>query len=130
MTLLTVVALWWTVLDVYGNDAQGNHAVWGIGQTSCHGYNRARAASGFGEHKAYLMGYLTAYNTFTPNTYNVAGSKDLNGILAWLDEYCKKNAIDSFERALSQMVATFHETRSATAQDQPWGKLPASNDTK
>jgi hypothetical protein len=108
------------------DDSRGNHAVWGIGQDSCHAYGKARTAGNFAEYKSYLMGYLTASNTILPETYSITGSRDLNGVLSWLDEHCGKNPMDSFERALSQMVAASRESRLTKAPAGPsWGRPPS-----
>lgn len=107
----------------WADDSNANHAVWGIGRTSCHGYSQARAAGEFTEYKVYSMGYLTAYNALTPNTYNVSGAADLNGVLAWLDDYCRKTPVDSFDHALRQMVTQMHESRVKKAPGaQTWGR--------
>ena len=125
LAFLTIAVLW-VAQAAFADDAQGNHAVWGIGQSSCHAYSQARAAGEFTEYKTYLMGYLTACNTFIPETYNITGSKDLDGVLSWLDEYCKKSPVDSFERAMSQIVAAFRGSRATKAPSTPsWGRPPS-----
>jgi hypothetical protein len=112
-----------TMAPCSGEDANGNHGVWGIGQSSCHSYNKAREGGDYNGYKVYLMGYLTAYNSLIPDTYNITGTTDLNGVLAWLDRYCKKTAIDSYEHALKQMVTEMHETRMKKATGGPeWGR--------
>ncbi len=106
----------------HADDGNGNHAVWGIGQSSCNGYNQARKAGNINDYKNYLMGYLTAYNTLIPETYNVTGKTDLNGVLAWLDDYCGKTAMDSFDRALNLMVTEMHGKRAKTPPAaKAWG---------
>ncbi len=112
-----------TALLAYAEDTDGNHAVWGIGQSSCHSYTKAREAGEYSDYKIYLMGYLTAYNSLIPETYNIAGTKDLNEVLAWIDTHCKKTAMDSYEHALKQMVTEMHETRTKKVMgNQAWGK--------
>lgn len=88
----------------YAADASGNFAVWGLGHASCHDYNQARAANKDHDYKTYLMGYLTAFNTLTPNTARVTGNSNLNDILKWLDAYCHKSQVDSFESALHHLA--------------------------
>lgn len=121
----------WSVLLVsliiavpsYAEDMNGNHAVWGIGQSSCHSYTQARAAGEYTDYKVYLMGYLTAYNSLMADTYSITGTQDLNEVLAWIDAHCKSAAMDSYEHALKQMVTEMHETRLKKAMGgQAWGK--------
>jgi hypothetical protein len=110
----------------FADDANGNHAVWGIGQESCHAFGKARAAGEVTEYKSYLMGYLTACNILIPETYNITGARDLNGVLSWLDEHCGKNPMDSFDRALGQMVSAFRDSRLTKAPAGPsWGRPPS-----
>jgi hypothetical protein len=113
------------------NDAKGNHAVWGLGQSSCNGYNKARADQNFGDFKNYLMGYVTAYNTVASDTYSVSGSTNLDGLLTRIDEYCRKTPTDSFEHALSILVAELHEQRSRQAPSVTgWGRSAAPETTR
>ncbi len=107
-------------------DAQGNLAVWGVGQTSCFSYKKARTAGGFNDYKHYTLGYLTAYNALTPETYNVSGSTDLHGVLGWLDAHCKKKPMESFEQALKTMVTTMHRSRQTLPPGRPAAPVTAA----
>lgn len=106
-------------------DAGGNYAIWGPGARSCNQYQRsvedAAARSAF---RDFLMGYLTAYNALAPTTYNALGDMSLEQALAWLDDYCAAHLLDSFDRALGQMLIDRHESRTQ-AGDNPagsWGR--------
>ena len=111
------------VFPSYAEDTNENYAVWGIGQSSCHSYTQAREAGEYTDYKLYLMGYMTAYNSLIPDTYNITGTRDLNEILAWIDAHCKKTEMDSYEHALRQMVTEMRETRLKKAMGgQSWGK--------
>ena len=99
----------------FAADAAGNFAVWGLGQASCNAYNKARTAHKEGPYKTYLMGYLTAFNTLTPNTARVTGDADLNAILGWLDDYCHKSAVESFESALHHLAVEMNAKHKPTA---------------
>lgn len=108
--LLLAVAPW-----AGAADKQGNYAVWGAGQRSCNQYMDARAAGDFGEFKSYALGYITAYNTFVPETYRNAPELDVEGVMKWLDQYCEVTRVDSYERALKLMMEHFHPTRQTSA---------------
>lgn len=97
----------------FAADAQGNFAVWGLGQASCNAYNKARAAHKDADYKTYLMGYLTACNTITPNTARVTGDADLNAILHWLDNYCHKSVVESYESALHHLAVEMNKSKPA-----------------
>ena len=107
-------------------DADGNYAIWGVGRTSCNQFNEAHEKGDLTAYKEFLMGYLTAYNTLTPDTYKVTGSNSLADLMTQLNRYCKANKLDSFERAVKRMVASQHETRQRTApgKSRGWGRPP------
>lgn len=96
-------------------DRDGNYAVWGVGQRSCNQFNTARERGELTEYESYALGYLTAYNTFVPDTFRIAPALDRTGVIAWLDRYCSVTPVDSFERALKQMMEHFHAERQTLA---------------
>ena len=81
-------------------DKDGNYAVWGSGGQSCHRYNEAHASGEEEEFRFYAMGYLTAYHTFVPETYQLAPGKAFSEVMALVADYCTRVPMDSFERAL------------------------------
>ena len=91
-------------LPVRAFDAQGNYAVWGIGQTSCHQFGKAYEAGDLGAYKAYLSGFLTAYNAMAKDVYQITGRNTLKDNLAALDAHCAKNPMDSFERGIQALI--------------------------
>jgi hypothetical protein len=92
-------------------DRNGNYAVWGPGQKSCYSYSQAREAGNDDAYKYFVMGYLTAYNTLTDETYRVSGEMDLAEILSWLDDYCGPKAVHGFEQAVTTFIVEHHEQR-------------------
>lgn len=97
----------------FAADAEGNFAVWGLGQASCNAYNKARAAHKDADYKTYLMGYLTAFNTITPHTARVTGDANLNTIMGWLDKYCHKSVVMSYEDALHHLAVEMNKGKTA-----------------
>ena len=108
-------------------DAAGNYAIWGAGGRSCHQFQRSatdlQARAPF---KDFLMGYLTAYNALATMTYNALGDMTLEDAVGWLDTYCAAHQLDSFDRALGQMLRERHESRTqASNAAGGWGRPPA-----
>lgn len=94
-------------------DSAGNYAIWGAGGRSCHQFLRAAADNAqAAEYRDYLMGYLTAINTLATDTYDTVGGESLETALAWINAYCAGHKIESFERALTQLVDAHHALRS------------------
>ncbi|MGE0485862.1 MAG: hypothetical protein AB7Q81_17075 [Gammaproteobacteria bacterium] len=97
-------------------DDAGNYAIWGAGGRSCNQFEKSAEDSvARGAFKDYLMGYLTAYNALAPGTYNALGEMTLESALAWLDGYCDEHRMDSFDRAITQLVIGRHEQRQRGA---------------
>ncbi len=92
-------------------DESGNIAIWGAGQKSCFSYINARKSDDDGFYRNYVMGYLTAYNTQTPDTYRLSGNKNLAAIMKWLDEYCEASQTRGFEQALLEFTAKHYPQR-------------------
>ena len=121
LLLLLCVSTW----VAEGADKAGNFAIWGAGARSCHQFQKtAEDELARAPFKNYLMGYLTAYNAVAEDTYNVLGDFNLKQAMAWLDNFCELNAIDSFDRAVGRLVVERHEhrDRGAGGQSQAWGR--------
>ena len=95
-------------------DRSGNYAIWGKGNKSCFNYLKDRDAEKDKAYKNYVMGYLTAYNTMTPETYNISGNLRLDDIMAWLDDYCDAKQVHGLEQSLIEFISKHHEKRLRT----------------
>ena len=126
--LLVAVLVLGAGVDARAADSAGNYAVWGAGGASCHRFQRSSAeASSEQAFRNYLMGYMTAYNAIVENTYNGLGGLSLEDALAWLDNYCSLHKLDSFDRAVVDLMISQHESRvRAQGAGAPgWGRRPA-----
>ncbi len=92
-------------------DNSGKYAIWGAGQKSCFRYNAARSSGEDDYYRYFLMGYLTAYNTQTPETYRISGGNDMPAILSWLDDFCTSKQSQGFELALIEFIAEHYPKR-------------------
>jgi len=110
-------------------DSQGNYAIWGEGGRSCNQFTQARPhAARLAPFRDYLMGYLTAFNMLAPDTYDAVGGESLETTLSWLDEYCDTHKMDSFERALGQLLLARHDQRARMppGTTRGWSNGPAT----
>ncbi len=108
-------------------DSQGNYAIWGAGGRSCNQFAQSASdATKTTSFRDYLTGYLTAFNTLTPDTYDGTGGAALETTLGWLRNYCDEHKMDSFERAMGQMLRARHDQRSRVAPrtSRGWGAGP------
>lgn len=107
-------------------DAEGNYAVWGEGGLSCFQYNQMRTKEDDAMMKAFLRGYLTAYNTLSGDTYSITGPHKMPEIMEILDSHCEEKAMDSFDRAIQFMITKIEDERYRTPKQKGltggWGQ--------
>ena len=120
MKIFGMISIMLLILPLTGNaqDANGNYAIWGAGNKSCISYSNARKEDNYDSFKYYIMGYLTAYNALTPETFRLSGKKNLNEILVWFDDYCELKAINAFDLALTDFVVEHYEKRLKSASSR------------
>ncbi len=106
-------------------DAEGNYAVWGVGQASCHQFDQAYAADDIAAFKAYLAGYLTAFNAMAKDVYQATGSNTLQDNLAALAAHCAKNPMDSYERSIQALIEASAQRKADGAG--AWGRAAPAN---
>ena len=110
ITILTIVLS----LQAWAVDKSGNYAIWGKGHKSCFRYLKERSAGEDQDYRVYLMGYLTAYNAVTPETYSISRDMNLDEILSWVDNYCDSNGMHSLEQSLMEFIISHYEQRFET----------------
>lgn len=111
MRLFVFIFLLYFTIPVTAADNNGNYAIWGYGNKSCYAYNLSRAAKDDNKFRDYAMGYLTAYNHQTAETYSISRDMNLDEVLAWLDEQCSLKPIISYEEALVDFIAENYDKR-------------------
>lgn len=124
-TIFTIIGLVLVFFShtVNAADPSGNYAIWGLGQSSCFQFSKAVAKEDTGRYRDYLMGYLTAFNTLSENTYSISGKAKLSEINEWIADYCGSHQIESYNRAIQQYVSQQFEQRATVApgSSQGWG---------
>ena len=73
------------------------------------------------------MGYLTAFNTLSDDTYNATGSRRLDASLQWLSDYCGSHQMESFDRAVQHLIEDAYDDRERTppGRSRGWGAAAA-----
>jgi hypothetical protein len=114
----TTRLLWWLMLLLCfmplagrGGDAQGNYVVLGFGSEACQTFLQARSNGLDLPYRHWLTGYFTAVNKLTPNTVDMRGKTDIDGMLWLLEQYCIKHPLHSFSRAMESLVTDLHPKR-------------------
>lgn len=109
--LLIIITLLFSTQS-FATDGAGNYAIWGSGSKSCHSYNQALAAGQDAPYKDYTMGYLTAYNHTTAETYSISAKMTLDDVMGSIGEECELKPIISFEQALVNFITDHYEKRT------------------
>jgi hypothetical protein len=114
----TICLLWWLMLLLCfmplagrGRDAQDNHVALGFGLEACQTFLQARSNGLDMAYRHWLTGYLTAVNKLTNNTVDIRGTTDTDGILWLLEQYCIKQPLHSFSRAVEALVTDLYPKR-------------------
>lgn len=100
--------------STYAADGEGHYLIWGHGHSSCNSYNQARGGDDK-TYKQYIAGYITAYNTFVPETYSITPAMDMDAITAWLDDYCADKETTGLADALRHLAEEMLDKREKTS---------------
>jgi len=122
-TLIVTLLLQVPVTSAVAADTAGNYAIWGVGRASCHRFLQSAADGSDDRYKVFVMGYLTAFNTLSEDTYNATGTQTLDVSLDWLTDYCELHQMDSFDRAIQQMISATYDSRQRVppGRERGWG---------
>ena len=81
------------------------------------GENRVRPFSKLGSngldlpYQHWLTGSLTAVNTLTKDTVDIRGTTDIDDMLWPLEQYCFKQPLHSFSRAVESLITELYLKR-------------------
>jgi hypothetical protein len=118
---------------LYAIDANNRYFAYGVGQRSCQDYlnfreKRMPTLEGYErfskddlyeivdkviEH--WIAGFLTAHNLYVSDTYDVAGSSNLNDVKARLEQSCRVNPKQYFTEAMISVVQQLNPKRVKAA---------------
>lgn len=116
-------------ISAVGNaaDKAGNYAIWGVGGSSCHSFLKAENQPTAENYRIFLMGYLTAFNTLSNDTYSATAGQSLEVSIQGIRTYCRDNQMDSFDRAIQQTLSSWYASRHRESPNssQVWGRAVA-----
>jgi hypothetical protein len=82
-------------------------------------------------YRAWVLGYLTAYNEDSATTQgtfirsgkegNVTAGTDTEGLFAWIDNYCRARPLNNLAGAVSKLVLTLENHSLSAGDDAPRG---------
>ena len=118
MKKLLLLVLLLTSTVVWGEDNDGFYLV--VTKISCGQYINERQNTQGGPYhrtKWFVMGYLTAYNRLVPETNSILGNTDVEGVMLWLENYCKTHSLKTISTGLVQLTIELYPNRHKTKKD-------------
>jgi hypothetical protein len=112
-------------------DPRGDFAVRGIGLETCGAYAEQRAEQPALRMAArsWLNGYLTAYNQFVLDTYDVTAGKSLEELETGLEGYCQANPEHTISFAAIAVASSLDPARIRANPDKTSGRPKVASDT-
>lgn len=104
-------------------DAEGDYVTRGIGNELCAAFNSARDTHRDAEFTAWLAGYLSGFDRWTSDVYDIEGPTGFDGAMRWLDYYCHVHPQMPFSLAAEGLIAFLYPARARRA---PAASVPGS----
>ena len=81
---------------------------------SCGAWTAARSSGGAAStREAWVLGFLSGYNRFSMQSDGaVADAAGIEGVKAWIDNYCRANPLDSLTRATFALIRELESRRT------------------
>jgi len=115
----TLVSLAFLLLVVPGSgictDGNRAYAIYGFGSYSCGKYVEEKTHGGSGHYKTWFTGYVTVINNLDPGTYDILGNTDIDGVMLWLENYCRNNHLKPFATASKALVYELYPKKTTQA---------------
>jgi hypothetical protein len=70
-------------------------------------------------YKSWLMGFITGYDFGAPDTYDIAPSMDLDTMMAWVENYCRRNPMATFGEGAGALVTQLTPDRQTHKPKSP-----------
>ena len=109
--LIPVLLLLFMSVPGSSSDVKGNYVALGFGLESCNTFLQARSNGLDLPYQHWLTSSLTAVHTLTKATVDMRGTTDIDGMLLSLTQYCIKNPLHSFSRAMEDLVKELYPKR-------------------
>jgi hypothetical protein len=112
--LMVALALLVVGTGAWAADKNGNYSK---RTESCGPYMKDRQSQNAAKvlnHSVWIFGYITAYNRQTPDTADIRGGTEIDGILRWLDNWCKANPSKDISDAMEAFTTEMYPRRDRT----------------
>jgi hypothetical protein len=93
-------------LPAWGSDKDSYYVTQGA--TSCSSYVEQRKdqkSSAYNDTAMWVSGYLIAYNYLASDAASVLGNTDLNGVMLWLENWCRANPLKNVADGMEALTS-------------------------
>lgn len=97
--------------SVLAADRHGGYAVRGYGTQTCGAYVANRSRNNDDAYANWLGGYLSGFNRFNKDTWDISGTLDTDAEMLWLENYCKAHPLDKFSEASEKLIVNLFPIR-------------------
>ncbi len=100
-----------------GAGAADKNGIYAKRTESCGPYLKDRQSQNAAKmlnHAVWIFGYVTAYNRQTPDTVDIRGGTEIDGILLWLDNWCKATPSMDMSAAMEAFTKEMYPRRDRT----------------
>lgn len=97
----------------YASDTNGKFAVKGAGKQSCSSFIQAAQikSTDYYLYGGWVEGFISSYNQFQPNSFDITPWQTTELILALLESHCKDNPNTKFLTATNSLIKTLFPIR-------------------
>jgi len=111
-----VVILLLTSMVAWGADERDMY--WAQGSMGCGTFvDRQKYEAQAVENRAWISGYIAAYNRLMPNTYDILGDSDMKSAIVWLENYCKEYPLKVLAEGMADLTTKLYPRRHKTKKE-------------
>jgi len=89
------------------------------GPISCGIWVKDRQKDGwaFASDALWIAGYITAYNSQTPDVFDILNKTDMESVFLWMDKFCQENPLNKMAQGMEVLTNELWPNRKRTADD-------------
>jgi hypothetical protein len=109
-----LVGLSMTVYSGLAQAIDGVGGYWTLNNTTCGQYMEERKNTksvAYAQTAYWVSGYISAYNRWTPDTYNILAGSDIHSVMQWLENYCRTNPMKNLANGMDDLMVELHPRR-------------------
>ena len=66
---------------------------------------------------AWMAGFISAFNSMAPDTFNILGSSDMKDVELWMENYCRRSPLKNVGKGMIELTNELYPRRYKTAKE-------------